>query len=224
MSWMAWPCHDRGGWNPPDPWGMVWRWGVTFTDHESDSHSSQEAWRSRTSLSSSDKEIKVASLYCWAAQPHFPPIRSTRSSAPHNYRENTDTEDVSSPWNRPLPNMAVTWNTPNARPKNVWCRMKLWYKAGRGFNHSAKGTGQILCRASKLSRETNKKNYEPRSPALQADSLPAEPQGKPKSTGEGSLSLLGGGVFPTQGSNWVLLHCSQILYQLSYQGSPDNHF
>ena len=30
---------------------------------------------------------------------------------------------------------------------------------------------------------------EPRSPALQADSLPAEPQGKPKNTGVGSLSL-----------------------------------
>ena len=29
---------------------------------------------------------------------------------------------------------------------------------------------------------------EPRSPALQADSLPAETQGKPKSTGVGSLS------------------------------------
>ena len=27
-------------------------------------------------------------------------------------------------------------------------------------------------------------------PALQADSLPAEPQGKPKNTGVGSLSLL----------------------------------
>ena len=31
---------------------------------------------------------------------------------------------------------------------------------------------------------------EPRSPALQADSLPAEPQGKPKNTRGGSLSLL----------------------------------
>ena len=29
----------------------------------------------------------------------------------------------------------------------------------------------------------------PRSPALQADSLPAAPQGRPKNTGEGSLSL-----------------------------------
>ena len=31
---------------------------------------------------------------------------------------------------------------------------------------------------------------EPRSPALRADSLPAEPQGKPKNTGVGSLSPL----------------------------------
>ena len=31
---------------------------------------------------------------------------------------------------------------------------------------------------------------EPRFPTLQADSLPAEPQGKPKNTGVGSLSLL----------------------------------
>ena len=33
---------------------------------------------------------------------------------------------------------------------------------------------------------------EPRSPTLQADSLPAEPQGKPKNPGVGSLSLLQG--------------------------------
>ena len=31
---------------------------------------------------------------------------------------------------------------------------------------------------------------EPRSPALQVDSLPSEPPGKPKNTGVGSLSLL----------------------------------
>ena len=59
----------------------------------------------------------------------------------------------------------------------------------------------------------------PRSPTLQADSLPAEPQGKPKNTRVGSLSLLQG-IFPTQESNRGLLHCRQILYQLSYQGSP----
>ena len=27
-------------------------------------------------------------------------------------------------------------------------------------------------------------------------------------------------IFPTQELNWGLLHCGQILYQLSYQGSP----
>ena len=58
---------------------------------------------------------------------------------------------------------------------------------------------------------------EPRSPAWQADSLPAEPYGKPKNTGVGSLSLLQQ-IFPTQQSNWGLLHCRRILYQLSYQG------
>ena len=47
---------------------------------------------------------------------------------------------------------------------------------------------------------------EPRSPALQADSLPYEPPGKPKNTGVGGLSLRQG-VFPTQESNWGLLHC-----------------
>ena len=55
------------------------------------------------------------------------------------------------------------------------------------------------------------------SPALQADSLPAEPQGKSKNTGVGSLALQG--IFETQESNWGLPHCRQILYQLSYQGS-----
>ena len=28
------------------------------------------------------------------------------------------------------------------------------------------------------------------------------------------------GIFPTQGSNWGLLHSKQILNPLSYQGSP----
>ena len=60
---------------------------------------------------------------------------------------------------------------------------------------------------------------EPRSLALQADSLPSEPPGKPKDTGVGSLSLLQG-IFPTQELKRGLLHCRWILYQLSYQGSP----
>ena len=58
-------------------------------------------------------------------------------------------------------------------------------------------------------------------PTLQADSLLAELPGKPKKTGVDSLSLLQG-IFLTRDSNQDLLHCRQILYQLSYQGSPRN--
>ena len=58
---------------------------------------------------------------------------------------------------------------------------------------------------------------EPRSPALQVDSLPSEPPGKPKKVD--SLSLLQR-VFQSQELNQGLLNCRQILCQLNYQGSP----
>ena len=41
-----------------------------------------------------------------------------------------------------------------------------------------------------------------------------------QNTGVGNLSLLQG-IFPTQASNPGLPHCRRILYQLSYQGSPN---
>ena len=59
-----------------------------------------------------------------------------------------------------------------------------------------------------------------RSPTSQVDSLPAEPQEKPRNTRVGSLSLLQQ-IFLTQESNWVLLHCRWNLYQLSYQGRAE---
>ena len=62
---------------------------------------------------------------------------------------------------------------------------------------------------------------QPMNPTLQVDSLPAESQGKPKNTGVGSLSLLQG-IFPIQESTQGFLHCRWILYQLSYQSSPQN--
>ena len=43
-----------------------------------------------------------------------------------------------------------------------------------------------------------------------------------KNIGVGCHALLSG-IFPTQGSDSGLLHCSQILYQLSYQGSSNGH-
>ena len=76
-----------------------------------------------------------------------------------------------------------------------------------------------VCSLSLLQGNLPNPGIEPRSPALQADSLPAEPQGKPKNTGVSSLFILQQ-IFPTQESNRGLLYCRWILYQLSYQGSP----
>ena len=60
--------------------------------------------------------------------------------------------------------------------------------------------------AKSSSRDLPNPGVKPRFPALQADSLPSEPPGKPKNTGMGSLSLLQQ-IFPTQESNWGLLLC-----------------
>ena len=51
---------------------------------------------------------------------------------------------------------------------------------------------------------------EPRSPPKQGDSLSSEPLQKPKNTGMCSLSLFQG-IFPTQESNWGLLHCRRMI-------------
>ena len=75
-----------------------------------------------------------------------------------------------------------------------------------GFSRPDTGVGNL----SLLHGIFLTEGYEPRSPVLQADSLPAEPQGKLKNTGVGSLSLLQQ-IFPTQELNWGLLHCRRIL-------------
>ena len=70
-----------------------------------------------------------------------------------------------------------------------------------------------------FSRGSSQSREKAKSPALQADSLPPEPQGKPKNTGGSSLSRLKR-IFLTQESNRGLLHCRRILYQLSYHAQP----
>ena len=55
------------------------------------------------------------------------------------------------------------------------------------------------------------------SPTLQADSLPAEPQGKPNNIG-----VLLQRIFRAQELNRGLLCCRQILFQLSHQGSLED--
>ena len=57
-----------------------------------------------------------------------------------------------------------------------------------------------------------------RSSALQAGSLPAEPQKKSENTGVGSLSLFQG-IFPIQESDQGLLLCRWIIYQPSIRES-----
>ena len=80
------------------------------------------------------------------------------------------------------------------------------------WNSPGQNTG--VSRYWKISRGSSHPGIEPRSPALQVDSLPAEPQGKTKNTGVGGLSLLQG-IFLTQELNPGPLHCRWILYQLS---------
>ena len=92
--------------------------------------------------------------------------------------------------------------------------MTLWTIQSMEFSRPEYWSGQHFPSPGDLSNP----GIEPRSPALRADSLPAEPRGKSKNTGVSSLSLLQG-IFPTQESNWGVLHRRQILYQLSYQGS-----
>ena len=60
------------------------------------------------------------------------------------------------------------------------------------WNSPGQNTGAALS----LPGDLPNPGIEPRFPTLQMDSSPAEPQGKPKNTGAGSLSLLQG-LFPT---------------------------
>ena len=62
-----------------------------------------------------------------------------------------------------------------------------------------------------FSRGSSQPRDGPKSPTLQADSLPAESQGKPKNTGVGSLPLLQG-IFLPQELNPGLLHYTGFLY------------
>ena len=65
-----------------------------------------------------------------------------------------------------------------------------------------------------FSRDLPNPRIKPRSPAMRADSLPAELQWKPKNTGVGSSSLLQQ-VFPTQDNNFSI-HWQSILLFLPH--------
>ena len=79
-------------------------------------------------------------------------------------------------------------------------RMTPWTIQSKEFSRPEYCSGQPFPSPGDLPNP----DMEPRSPALQADSLPAESSGKPKNTGMGSLSLLWN--FPTQELNRGVLH------------------
>ena len=84
--------------------------------------------------------------------------------------------------------------------------MSLCFKGGYEFDRPS-GVGSC----SLLQGDRPNSGIQPRSPALQAGSLPAESPGKPKKAGVGRLSLLQG-IFLIQEANQGLLHCRRILY------------
>ena len=82
----------------------------------------------------------------------------------------------------------------------------LWTVQPTEFSRPEHWSGQLFPSPGDLPNP----GIEPRSPTLQSDSLPAEPPGKTKSAGVGSLFLLQQ-IFLTQESNWGLLQCRLIL-------------
>ena len=85
-----------------------------------------------------------------------------------------------------------------------------------------KMTGKLKKRCNRKirSKKLESERFSVMSDSLQPHRRYVSPWNSPgQNTGEDSLFLLQG-IFPNQESNQGLLDCRQILYQLSYQGSP----
>ena len=85
---------------------------------------------------------------------------------------------------------------------NIWLFATLWTIESMELSRIESWSGEPFPSPGDLPNP----GIEPRSPTLWVNSLPAEPQGKPKNTGMGSLPLLWG-IFLTQESNLGLPHC-----------------
>ena len=116
------------------------------------------------------------------------------------------------PWN---------WGT---RHRGLRC-IQNWHKVGGTESKVANLIKQpmALCLSS-YPHQPNCSTDEDESHSVVSNSLRPHGRYSPwnspgQNTGVGSLSLLQG-IFPTQGLNPGLLHCRQILYQLSHKGSP----
>ena len=99
------------------------------------------------------------------------------------------------------------WERPESESLSVM--PDSWRPHGLHSPWNSPGQNTRVGSLSLLHGDLPNPRIEPRSPALQADSLPSEPPGKPKKTGVGSPSLLQQ-IFPTQESNPGLLHCRRF--------------
>ena len=144
---------------------------------------------------SSVRGIFQARVLEWVALP------SSGGSSPP--RDQTWVSCVSCIWDKPTVCQSHSLESSSLRPHGLY---SPWNSLGQNS-----GVGSLSFPQGIFpTQESN-----PGLPALQADSLPAEPPGKPKNTGVGSLSLLQW-IFPTQELNQSLLHCRRILYLLSH--------
>ena len=84
---------------------------------------------------------------------------------------------------------------------------------------SVAGRGAAVLCCAVLNRSVLSDSLLPMDCSLPGSSVHAGSPGK--NTGVSCHALLQG-IFPTQESNQSLLHCRWILYQLSYQGSPED--
>ena len=181
-----------------------------------------EEWASRPALPSTAGQGRVST----------PRVRQT----PQNYKQGSD-EIPCLPQYFLLPRhleglhfpafLEVRLGPCKSSPTGTWAELStsnyrqviqscptLWDPMDYTRNSPGQNTGMVS--RSLLQGNLPNPGIKSRSPTLQADSLPAEPQGRPKNTGVGNLSLLQQS-FPTQESNWGRLHCRQILSQLSYR-------
>ena len=85
------------------------------------------------------------------------------------------------------------------------------------FTHSMKVIPSDLAYGTSMQSESESRSVV--SDSLQPHGLYTTWSSPGHNTGVGSLFLLQG-IFSTQGLNAGLLHCRQILYQLSHKGSP----
>ena len=92
------------------------------------------------------------------------------------------------------------WKSESESLSRVWLFVTPWTVQSVEFSRLGYWSGQLFPSPGDLPNP----GIKPRYPALRVDSLPAEPQGKPKNTGVGSLSLLQRIFWP---KNWTGASC-----------------